>query len=167
MLRANLRPLCGLVLACGLVFGQTPPDPPTPPSATERAAHEVSFLTQMLSLSSDQQTKASQIFTTEATSEAGLRSSMEAARTALTQAVDANDPSGMANATTQIGALTAQEMLAHATARAAFQAILSSDQLPKFKALRGPGGHGMGPGGPGMGPGGPGGPPPPPPPPGM
>ena len=78
-----------------------------------------------------------------------------------------NSLAGMTAAAKQIGDLTAQQVLAQATADAAFIAMLTSDQLTKYNSLRqagvgGPGDGGSSPGGKGPGgPGGPGGPPPP------
>ena len=91
---------------------------------------------------------------------------MQTAQTALQAAVTSN--TGLSAAATQIGSLTAQQVLIQATGDAAFYAILTADQRTKLTDLNKPGqggpgqGQGQGPGqGPNNGgPGGPGGPPP-------
>ncbi|HUP02934.1 MAG TPA: Spy/CpxP family protein refolding chaperone, partial [Bryobacteraceae bacterium] len=125
-------------------------------------ANIVSHYAKLLDLTSDQQTKATAIFTTQQTGLQALQSSMQTAQTALQTAITSN--SGLAAAASAIGALTAQQTLIQATGSAAFYAILTSDQQTKFTELgnSAQGGGPGGPGGPGGGPGGPGGGGPPP-----
>ena len=134
-------------LCSSLLSGQ---GTPTPPSPADMAAHHVSRLTALLTLTSAQQSQAISIFTTEETTISGLRSSIEAARKAIETAVEANDASSIATQSAQVGTLTGQEVQARATAGAAFYAILTAEQQTKFKAFQaaGPGGrmHGPGPG---------------------
>jgi Spy/CpxP family protein refolding chaperone len=144
MIQMKLRLLasCFAMLISGAVYGQTAPTPPTP---AQIAAHQVSFLTQVLSLTTEQQAQATTIFTTEATAEASLRTSTQTAHKGLETAIEANDSAGIATAAASIGQLTTQEVQAHATAQAAFWQILTADQQTKAKALHtrgGPGGFG-------------------------
>ena len=127
----------------------------TPPTVAQIVANQVARLSKLLDLTSTQQASATPIFTTEQTALSTLRTSTQTARTALQTAITSNDTASIATASTQIGALTGQEVLAQATASAAFYAILTADQQTKYETL---GPLGGGPGGPGGfgGPGGPG-----------
>jgi Spy/CpxP family protein refolding chaperone len=125
---------------------------PTPPTPAQIAANQVARLTKLLDLTSTQQASATTIFTTEQTTLATLRTSMQTARMALQTAITSNDTATIGTDATQIGTLTGEEVLAQATAAAAFYAILTADQQAKYETLGplggGPGGFG-GPGGPG------------------
>jgi Spy/CpxP family protein refolding chaperone len=128
---------------------------PTPPSPAQMVANQVARLTKLLDLNSTQQASATTIFTTEQTALATLRTSMQAARTALRTAITSDNTATIGTEATQIGTLTGEQVLAQATASAAFYAILTADQQTKYETL---GPLGGGPGGPGGfgGPGGPG-----------
>lgn len=153
--------LCSVALSCGLMIAQGQTSAPTPPTPAQMAAHQVSFLTQMLSLSSEQQKQVTTILTTAAIGEATLHSSMAAAHNALQAAIKVNDTAAISTAATKIGELTGQQIQAKATADAAIYAILTTDQQTKFTALTSHGPGGFGHGGPMGGPmGGPGMPPP-------
>jgi hypothetical protein len=123
----------------------------TPPTPAQIVANQVARLTTLLTLTTAQQAAATTIFTTEQTALSGLRTSSETARTALQNAVEANDGSAIATQSSQIGDLTGQQVLAQATANAAFYALLTSSQQTTYKALGGPGAGRGGPGGPGPG----------------
>ncbi|HEX4772103.1 MAG TPA: Spy/CpxP family protein refolding chaperone [Bryobacteraceae bacterium] len=152
MIKVKIQ-ICAIALLTGaLLCGQTAP---TPPSAAQMAEWRVNHLTSALSLTTAQQSQAKTIFSTEASSNAGLRASMEAAHKALEAAIETNDASAIAAQATQIGNLTAQETQARATADAALFAILNADQQTKYKEMlsHGPGrrggpGHGFGADGP-------------------
>ncbi len=132
---------------------------PTPPTPAQLTANQVARLTTLLTLTTDQQTQATTIFTAEYTALSTIQTSLQTERTTLNRAVTANDTAGIAAAASEIGTLTGQQVLAQATASAAFLLILTTDQQTKYEALqtsgggRGPGQDG--PGGPGHGPGGP------------
>ena len=113
----------------------------------------VAHYTTLLDLTSAQQSAATTIFTTELTGLDNLRTSMQAAQTALQAAIKSN--TGLSAAATQIGNLTGQQTLIQATGSAAFFAILTTDQQTKLNALGPQGGLGGGPRGGGRGPGGP------------
>jgi len=113
----------------------------------ERIANRVARLTTLLTLTTDQQTQATAIFTKEQSAESSLLTSMQAARKALQAAVEKNDATGITTSATQIGALTTQLVEDQARADAAFYAILTADQQAKYNELqsagpRGPGGFG-------------------------
>jgi Spy/CpxP family protein refolding chaperone len=140
------RTLIALTFSATLVLAQTPP------SADQIAAQRVARLTTLLTLNSAQQYSATTIFTSEATAVSTLRTADETLHTLLETSVESNDAAGIANAANQLGALSAREVQARASADAAFYALLTADQQAKYKELqasRGPGG----PGGPGRGPG--------------
>jgi Spy/CpxP family protein refolding chaperone len=145
-----------MAIATVLFAQQNSPAAPEPPSATEMAQHNVRRLTHMLSLTSDQQSQATTIFTTEANSSTSFRSGMKAAHTALAAAIQKNDVAAITTAAEQIGTLTTQQTEAHAKAQAAFYQILNPDQQTKFAQMLtagpgfgGPRGHGFGGPGPG------------------
>src|SRR5260221_2492568 len=119
----------------------------------ERIANRVARLTTLLTLTTDQQTQATAIFTKEQAAESSVITSMQAARKALQAAVEKNDATGITTSATQIGALTTQQVEDQARADAAFYAILTADQQAKYNELQsaGPGGPG-GLGGFGLGP---------------
>ncbi len=135
-------------LATQLLFAQGPGNPPNPANMVQR---RVSFLTTLLSLTSNQQTQASTIFTNAASSATVARGSLRAARQSLADAVAKNDTAAIDQASTTIGNLTAELTSTEAKADAAFYQILTPDQQTKLNQLKsqGPGlfRGGMGPAG--------------------
>ena len=99
------------------------------------ATNQVARLTTLLTLTSDQQASALTIFETEQTAVTGLRTNLQTAETALETAIEANDTTAISTQTTLIGTLTAQTLLARATAQAAFYALLTADQKTKYATL--------------------------------
>ncbi len=69
---------------------------------------------------------------------------MQAAHTALQTAIESNDTASISAQAAQIGTLTTQEVETHATAQAAFYAILTADQQTKYKQLLSAGPRGFG-----------------------
>lgn len=136
-----------LSVSCLFAQGGGPPSTPTP-------ADRVARLTTLLTLTAAQQAQATTIFTIEDAAMATVRPSIQAARAALQAAVKTNDTGTITLQATQLGNLTAQDLIARSTADAAFYAILTADQKTKYDEL-----HLSGPGGPGGagGPRGPGG----------
>lgn len=143
---------CSAAVLGGLLLAQIPPSPPTP---AQMAAHQVSFLTETLSLTSDQQKQVTTILTNASTNESSVRTGMSAAHKALETAVEANDAAGISAAATKIGEFTTQQVQAQANAHAAIYALLTPEQQTKFKnfSSHGPGGFGGRRGGPMGGPG--------------
>ena len=146
--------LAAALLAFTSAIAQAQGTPPTPPTAAQMVTNQVARLTKLLDLTSAQQASATTYFTAEQTTLATLRTSMQTARMALQTAIESGDTNAIGTESTQIGALTGQEVLAQSTAAALFYGILSADQQSKYQTL-GPLGLG-GMGGPGGGPGGPG-----------
>jgi Spy/CpxP family protein refolding chaperone len=128
-----------LTFAAPFVFAQPSHTPPTP---AQMVANRVARLTVLLTLSADQQTKATTIFTTEQTALSSVSASMKTARTTLQSDVEANNTAGISAQASQIGSLTTQEVEATATANAAFYALLTPDQQTKYKTFGGAGGRG-------------------------
>ena len=118
------------------------------PTPAEMTANRVARLTTLLTLTTDQQTQATAIFTKEQSAESSVLTSMQAARKSLQTAVQTNDAAGITASATQIGALTTELVADQARADAAFYAILTAEQQAKYNELQsaGPGGPG-GPGG--------------------
>jgi Spy/CpxP family protein refolding chaperone len=143
-------------VSAGLLTAQTTTGTtPTRPTPAQMTAREVARLTTLLTLTTEQQTQATAIFTTEQTAMSSLFPSLQAAHKALQAAVKTQDTTAIATLSAQIGTLTTRETQARSTAQAAFYAILSNDQQTKYEQLPqgGFGGHGRpgAPGGPGPG----------------
>jgi len=115
----------------------------------------VERISEMLSLSGDQKTKATSIFADAAKASQPLRQQMRDARTSLQAAVRANDAAQIDKLASTIGTLTAQSTAIESKAEAQFISTLTPDQVSRIP--EGFGGFGLMGGGFG-GPGGPGGP---------
>ena len=133
------------VFALGLAFAQHHDG--APPNPSQMAQKRVEYLTTVLSLTSTQQTQATAIFTSAATTSQANHASMKAAHDSLKTATEANDGAAIEAAATTIGNLTAQDIASHAKAQASFFQILTPEQQTKFKTLESQhhGGPGMGP----------------------
>ena len=146
MKKSVLAFLVLMAFASAMLIAQTTANPPSPPSAAQRAQHHLQFLTNSLSLNAQQQQQAATIFTNANTAEDAVHANMKTAQKALHDAMKANDPAAIEQASATIGNLTAQSTAIHAKAMAAFYQILSSDQQTKLEQMHqhGPGmGHGM------------------------
>jgi Spy/CpxP family protein refolding chaperone len=132
-------------LSAAIAFAQGPRnrDGGTPPDPATRVQMRVNMLAQQLGLTDDQKAKATTIFTDAMTAEQTIQTSMQTARTALSDAVKANNSNAIDQAATTIGTLTGQMVSIQSKADAAFYAILTPDQQSKFSTTRGPGGPGM------------------------
>lgn len=143
-----------VAFASALLVAQNAPAnqaaPPGPPNPQMRIQHRIQFLTTMLSLTADQQQKATTIFTAETTNAESVHQSMRTAHQSLEAAIKANDTAGIDSAANTIGSLTGQMIAAQAKANAAFYQILTPDQQTKFAQLEHGPGFERGPGGPGM-----------------
>src|SRR5690242_3672010 len=79
-------------LSVPFIFAQASnANPPSPPTLAQMVANRVARLAAILSLTAEQQTEATTIFTNEQTAVSNLFASMRAARTALKAAVKNND----------------------------------------------------------------------------
>ena len=107
----------------------------TPPSPATIAQHRVSYLTTVLSLTSEQQQQATTIFTNAATTASGLHSQMKTAHQNLATAVQNDDTATISQVSTTIGNLVAQEISIQANAKAAFYKTLTPDQQSKLTQL--------------------------------
>src|SRR5947207_111598 len=76
-----------------------------PPDVATIVAHQVSFLTTLLTLTTGQQTQATTIFTNALNSITPLETGITAARTALSTAIKANDTAAITTQCTAIGTL--------------------------------------------------------------
>ncbi|MEP6535270.1 MAG: Spy/CpxP family protein refolding chaperone [Bryobacteraceae bacterium] len=136
--------LLASIFAASSLFAQgmrTPPDPAT------MAQRRVSHLTTALTLTTAQQQQATNIFTNSATANASVHTNLQAAHTAIKDAVQKNDTAGIDRAATTIGSLTAQLTSNEAKADAAFYAILTPAQQTQLASMKGMHGHGGGGGG--------------------
>ena len=106
--------------------------PPTPAAMAQR---QVTRYTTLLSLTPDQVEKATTIFTTEVTADSNRRASERTAHEAMEAAIKANDTATIQSTAATVGQMTAEREAAHATARAQFYALLTSEQKAKFSEL--------------------------------
>ena len=140
-----------LALAAQSMLAQNPSEPAfNPPDPATMAQHRVQFLTNQLSLTSQQQQQALTIFTNVATSQSTVHQSMKTAHDSLKTAVKNNDANGITQAANTIGSLTAELTATEAKADAALYAILTPDQQTKLNQMESHG-PGMRHGGPPMG----------------
>jgi Spy/CpxP family protein refolding chaperone len=139
-------------LAFGQGLGMGPPggDPPDPQTRIEM---RVSFLTSHLSLTDEQKTQATSIFTEAYNASPDERARIQTARQSLADAVKRNDSVAIDQLAGEIGTLSGQLLAVQSKADAAFYAILTPDQQAKYDAMphfgpgRGFGGPGLGPAG--------------------
>jgi hypothetical protein len=106
------------------------------PKNAIKQAQYVSTLTALLSLTSSQQQQVSAIYTDAAATRSSVTTSLKAARKALRDAVENNDPGAIAQASATIGTLTGQYVSNGAIANAAVFQLLTPDQqttLSKFE----------------------------------
>jgi hypothetical protein len=97
----------------------------------------VNFLTTLLDLNTAQAQQASTIFTNALAAHIVAKTNLLSAREDLGAAVRNNDGAGIAQASNAIGALAAQRHSLGANANAAFQQLLTPDQLAKLTRLHG------------------------------
>ncbi len=98
-------------------------------------AHEVTFLTTFLTLTTGQATQATTIFTTALTSVNTLETQITTAQTALAAAVKTNTTATINTQAAAIGTLQGQIVALNANADAAFYALLTTDQKTKLDTL--------------------------------
>jgi Spy/CpxP family protein refolding chaperone len=116
------------------------------PDVATVVAHEVSFLTNLLTLTTGQQTQATTIFTAALNSITPIQTTITTARTALATAVKNNDATGITTQSTAIGKAQGQIVAIEAKADAAFYALLTADQKTKLLAADSDFGSDLGPG---------------------
>ncbi|MGA7622761.1 MAG: Spy/CpxP family protein refolding chaperone [Candidatus Acidiferrales bacterium] len=141
-----------LALACILtapaVFAQSTASTTTEANGSGRTAnmvqHRVNYLTTVLSLNSEQQTKITNILSTAAANKSTTHSSMKTAHSTLQSAIQSNDAAAMEQAANSIGTLMAQETLAHAKTEAAIYQVLTPEQQTKLTQLSSEEHHGRG-----------------------
>ena len=130
------------------MLAQKPAGPRDPATMIQR---RVNLLTTVLSLTSNQQTQATTIFTAAAASNMVVRNNLQTARQSLADAVKNNDTAMIDQLSTTIGNLTGQLTSGDAKANAAFYQMLTPDQQTKLNQLKSQrpgmfGGTGPGPG---------------------
>jgi Spy/CpxP family protein refolding chaperone len=106
------------------------------PKNAVKQAQYLGTLTALLSLTSSQQQQVAGIYTNAAATRASVTTSLKAARKALRDAVESNDPGAIAQASATLGTLTGQFISNGAIANAAVFQLLTPDQqttLSKFQ----------------------------------
>jgi Spy/CpxP family protein refolding chaperone len=136
-------------LSTALVFAQRPGGPGRPggppPDPQTRIQNRVTFLGTLLSLTDDQKTQATTIFTNAYTAAQSASSSLQGAHQSLSDAVKTNNTASIDQVSASIGTIQGQLTAINAKADAAFYAILTPDQQAKYDAAP-HGGPGGGPG---------------------
>ena len=127
--------LLAILGALPLAQAQTATPTHTPPTPAAMAQHEVQRYTTLLSLNSAQVEQATTLFTAEATSRQAARTTEHTAHQALETAIKANDTAAIESSAASLGQLETQSLIAHATARAQFYALLTADQKTKMTEL--------------------------------
>jgi hypothetical protein len=104
----------------------------------------VAFLTALLTLTTAQAQQATTIFTNAAAAVTPIQTNLDAARTSLRAAVQANNTAQIDQLSTQTGTFSGQVTAAQSKAEAAFLALLTAEQRTRYDAVggRGPGGRG-------------------------
>jgi Spy/CpxP family protein refolding chaperone len=98
------------------------------PKTPAKQAKYVSFLSSLLSLTTAQQQSAASIFSAALAGKTALRSQVQAAHDALSEAVKSNNATTINQASAAIGALGAQRRALGAQANASFFQILTAAQ---------------------------------------
>jgi hypothetical protein len=98
------------------------------PKTAAKQVKYIGFLSTLLSLTSAQQQQAASIFSTAIASKTALRTQVQAAHDALSEAVKSNNPATINQASAAIGALGAQKRAIGAQANASFYQSLTAAQ---------------------------------------
>jgi Spy/CpxP family protein refolding chaperone len=98
------------------------------PKTPAKQEKYISFLSTLLSLTTAQQQQAASIFTAATAAKGALRTQVQAAHDALSDAVKTNNPTTINQASAAIGALGAQRRALGAQANASFYQILTAAQ---------------------------------------
>ena len=114
--------------------------PANPPDVATIVAHQVSFLTTLLTLTTGQATEATTIFTNEQNSITPIQTQITTAQTALSAAIKTNTTATINTQAAAIGTLQGQIVGIEANADAAFYALLTADQKTKLDSV----GNGLG-----------------------
>jgi Spy/CpxP family protein refolding chaperone len=124
--------IIGALALAGLAVYAQQHQPPDPEQMIQR---RITFLTEQLGLSSQQQQQATTIFTNAMTGEGSSGGQMKAAHESLQAAITKNDSAGIDQAANSIANLMAQSISAHAKAEAAFYQTLTPDQQAKYATI--------------------------------
>ena len=134
MMKRMILALAAMTFSTGLVLADGGHAPRTPPTPAQIIAARVARFTIQLTLTTAQQSLATTIFTTELTALTAAGTAETAAQTALQTAIKANN--GLVAAVNADSDVEKTELLASATASAAFYAILTATQRTTFDNLR-------------------------------
>lgn len=136
-------------VAAAVALAQTTQTPPAQAATPEdRIAHRVEYLTTLLSLQPSQVTQITTIFTDEYKSASALDTSVQTARQAVRDAVNAlANESTIDRLTAAAAQLDGQMQAIHAKAQVKFLNVLTKDQRDKLTKFEGD--RQAGPGGPG------------------
>jgi hypothetical protein len=107
------------------------------PKNANKQARYLASLTGLLTLSMGQQQQAVTIFTNAVSNRTGITATIKSVRKVLATAVLNNDSAGIAQAASQIGALTTQYITNGATAHASFYQLLTPTQQTTLSQYQG------------------------------
>jgi Spy/CpxP family protein refolding chaperone len=105
---------------------------------------QITRLDQTLSLTAEQKTQATTLFTNAMTSNQAVMENLRHAHTSLAAAIKSNDANAISTLSAQIGTLTGQMTANTAKADASFYGLLTPDQQSKYTPTIGFGGMGGG-----------------------
>lgn len=139
-----MRILMTSALASALLLAQRPerPERGTPPDPQTMIQMRVARLTTLLSLTDDQKTKATTIFSEAFAASQNARTAMQTAREALSTAIKSNAATTIDQTSVTIGSLTAQLTAIDAKADAAFYSLLTAAQKAQYDERPAHGGGG-------------------------
>lgn len=103
-------------------------------------ARRVEYLTALLTLTTNQASQATTIFTYSTAAITPLQTTLSTARESLQAAIKANNTATIDQLASQIGTASGQITAAQSKADAAFYALLTADQKTRYDAVGG--GHG-------------------------
>jgi hypothetical protein len=106
-----------------------------PPDVGTIVAHQVGFLTTLLTLTTGQATQATTIFTTALNSITPFDTQIATAQTAISAAVKTNTTATITTQAATIGTLQGQTVAIQANADAAFYQLLTADEKTKLDSL--------------------------------
>jgi len=146
-MKKTIQLMAATAISAALIFAQGPGGrgQGAPPDPARRIEMRVNMLARQLSLTDDQKTQATKIFTDANTAGETARTGIQTARQSMSDAVKTNNTASIDQLSRDIGNYTGQLVGIESKAEAAFYMILNADQKAKFDTTRGMGQMGGGP----------------------
>lgn len=132
-MRTLNRIVCTAALAATLMLAQGPGG--GPPDPATMIQNRIDFLAKHLSLTDDQKTRATTIYTAAQTAAQTAQTNSVTTRQALSAAVKKNDIAAIDQLSAQLGTVQGQVTAINSKADASFYAILTADQQALFDTV--------------------------------